>query len=151
MSAKKPHQFRSTGTSVKRDFEHIHMEDKSNLICGKQSSLNSSLKINTESKIEQEKSSGSMLDEEKIMINYYEANDHEDENSFLNSYWSKSHLISSTEKQIRQENAYQEKLKDGHKSNSGMKANTDSRRGRVKEEHQTLEERNLSSQYASDG
>ncbi|XP_050691115.1 inversin-like [Eriocheir sinensis] len=132
------------------NFHHTHEEDKPNVICGKQSYFNLSVKTNTEIEVQQEKNSESISDAEKIMRNYCKADGYEDEeNSSLSSFLSKSHLISFTENQIKQENNYQEKLKDSLKdSSSGMKDNKN-KRVKIKKGKQTLEEKN-SSQCTND-
>lgn len=131
------------------NFQHLCMEDKSNMIYGKQSYCDLSVKAGTETE-KQEKFSESVSDVKKVMRNYCKPDANEDEMSSQSSYLSKSHLISSTENKIKQENYYQEKFKDGHASSSSeMKGNKDNRVN-IEKKKQVLEEKMSSSQCTND-
>lgn len=132
------------------NFHHPHEEDKPDVMCGKQSYFNLSVKTNTETEVQQENNSESISNADKLMRNYCKPDGYEDEEySSPSSYWSKSHLISSTENQIKQENNYQEKLKDSLKgSSSGMK-DDENKRVKIKKGKQILE-KNSSSQCTND-
>lgn len=139
----------ATGSIAGGSLYHTHVEDKSRVICEKQSCSCLSLITNIETGEQLEKNSESVSVVGKSIRDCCKKDGSEEESSPQNSYWSNTHLISAPRNQIKQDYIYQEKSKDDHKSSgTGIKGNKDNRK--ANEVKQILEENSYISQFIND-